>query len=185
MNVVGWDIGGVHLKAARAERGCIVDALQLAAPLRAGLDPLVQAFAMAKARIGPAQRHVVTMTAELADIFASRQDGVARIAALAARELGDTAMLYAGRRFPSRSIAPPGTSSTRVRQLACALRWSRAGIGRRFIDRWPIRPTSYRYDGAIAARLHRRGNRLAAGEPFTPARCAASSWRPPDAPLRA
>ena len=56
MNVVGWDIGGVHLKAARAEDGRIVDAVQIAAPLRAGLDPLMQAFGVAKARMGPAHR---------------------------------------------------------------------------------------------------------------------------------
>ena len=52
MNVVGWDIGGVHLKAARAEDGRIVDALQLAAPLRAGLDPLVKAFGNGKSPHG-------------------------------------------------------------------------------------------------------------------------------------
>src|SRR5882724_5594164 len=97
MNVVGWDIGGVHLKAARAENGRVVDAVQVAAPLRAGLDLLVEAFGVAKARMQPAQRHVVTMTAELADTFASRAEGVERIAALAGHELGDTALLYAGR----------------------------------------------------------------------------------------
>ena len=97
MNVVGWDIGGVHLKAARAENGRIVDALQVAAPLRAGLEPLQNAFGVAKARMGQAGVHVVTMTAELADTFASRAEGVARIAALAARELGEAALLYAGR----------------------------------------------------------------------------------------
>src|SRR6202048_53203 len=95
---IGWDIGGVHLKAARAENGRIVDAVQIAAPLRAGLDPLVKAFGQAKARMGPATRHLVTMTAELADTFTSRAEGVERIAALAARELNDAPiLLYAGR----------------------------------------------------------------------------------------
>src|SRR6185436_14586887 len=61
MNVVGWDIGGVHLKAARAEDGRIVDAMQVAAPLRAGLEPLQNAFGAAKARMGPAELHVITM----------------------------------------------------------------------------------------------------------------------------
>ena len=98
MNVIGWDIGGVHLKAARAENGRIVDAVQIAAPLRAGLAPLTNAFCQAKARMGQADRHVVTMTAELADTFASRAEGVARIATLAACELRDApASLYAGR----------------------------------------------------------------------------------------
>jgi probable H4MPT-linked C1 transfer pathway protein len=98
MSDIGWDIGGVHLKAARTENGRIVDALQIASPLRAGLDPLLTAFAQAKARMGSAGRHLVTMTAELADTFTSRAEGVTRIAELAARELkGAPILLYAGR----------------------------------------------------------------------------------------
>jgi (4-(4-[2-(gamma-L-glutamylamino)ethyl]phenoxymethyl)furan-2-yl)methanamine synthase len=42
--VIGWDIGGVHLKAARAESGRIVKAVQLAAPLRSGVERLAEAF---------------------------------------------------------------------------------------------------------------------------------------------
>ena len=56
--VVGWDIGGAHLKAARAENGRIVDAVQIAAPLRLGLDALARAFAQAKPRMGTADQHV-------------------------------------------------------------------------------------------------------------------------------
>src|SRR5438093_13724997 len=94
--VVGWDIGGVHLKAARAENGRIVDAVQIASPLRLGLDALARAFAEAKPRMGTADRHVCTMTGELADTFASRADGVEKLTAAAVRELGGVA-IYAGR----------------------------------------------------------------------------------------
>src|SRR5258708_1985513 len=98
MSDIGWDIRGVHLKAARAKNGRIVDAVQIAAPWRAGLEPLIKAFGQAKARMGPAGRHLVTMTAELADTFTSRAEGVERIATLAARELnGAPIWLYAGR----------------------------------------------------------------------------------------
>ena len=62
MAVVGWDIGGAHLKAARCEEGRIVATAQVAAPLRLGLERLVQAFAEAKALIGSANSHAVTMT---------------------------------------------------------------------------------------------------------------------------
>src|SRR5260370_17417592 len=103
-SVVGWDIGGVHLKAARAEHGCIVKAVQIASPLRSGLEPLVQAFAQAKAQLGSAQRHVVTMTGELADTFSSRPEGVEQLAMLAARELpGSPMSIYAG---PTGFITP-------------------------------------------------------------------------------
>lgn len=95
--VIGWDIGGVHLKAARAESGRIVKAVQLAAPLRAGVERLVDAFGRAKAELGAAQHHVVTMTGELADTFSSRQEGVACLAMLAERELsGAPVSIYAG-----------------------------------------------------------------------------------------
>src|SRR5262245_55416179 len=96
--VIGWDVGGAHLKVARAEDGCIVDAVQLAAPLRLGLERLAQAFVDAKARIGSGGFHVVTMTGELADTFTSRAEGVQALAALAASELAPaTVSLYAGR----------------------------------------------------------------------------------------
>ena len=53
--VIGWDIGGVHLKAACAESGRIVKAVQLAAPLRGGVECLAEAFTLAKAELGAAQ----------------------------------------------------------------------------------------------------------------------------------
>jgi (4-(4-[2-(gamma-L-glutamylamino)ethyl]phenoxymethyl)furan-2-yl)methanamine synthase len=94
--VIGWDIGGVHLKAARAENGRITKVAQYASPLRSGTDRLLQAFADAKTELGNADRHVVTMTGELADTFCSRMAGVEHLANLAARELG-SASIYAGR----------------------------------------------------------------------------------------
>jgi (4-(4-[2-(gamma-L-glutamylamino)ethyl]phenoxymethyl)furan-2-yl)methanamine synthase len=99
--VIGWDIGGVHLKAVRAESGCIVKAIQLAAPLRGGVELLAAAFERARSELcisGPgAVRHVITMTGELADTFSSRGEGVECLAALAARELnGAPVLIYAG-----------------------------------------------------------------------------------------
>jgi probable H4MPT-linked C1 transfer pathway protein len=96
--VIGWDIGGVHLKAARAENGRILDAAQVASPLRLGIERVANAFGEVKSAIGPAPRHVVTMTAELADTFASRREGVERLALVAAQQLaGSDVLLYAGR----------------------------------------------------------------------------------------
>jgi (4-(4-[2-(gamma-L-glutamylamino)ethyl]phenoxymethyl)furan-2-yl)methanamine synthase len=93
--VIGWDIGGVHLKAARAEDGRVTRVAQHASPLRSGTERLAQAFAEAKKDLGRADRHVITMTGELADIFSSRAEGVERLADFAARELGDV-RIYAG-----------------------------------------------------------------------------------------
>jgi probable H4MPT-linked C1 transfer pathway protein len=96
--IIGWDIGGAHLKAARGEDGRIVDVVQLPSPLRLGLDAVAAAFSAAKARMGAADRHAVTMTGELADAFASRPEGVERLSDLAVRALAPTPVwLYAGR----------------------------------------------------------------------------------------
>jgi probable H4MPT-linked C1 transfer pathway protein len=92
--VVGWDIGGAHLKAARAEDGRIVEAVQVAAPLRLGLGRLSQAFAEVAGRVGEADWHAVTMTGELADTFSSRTE----LTATTLRELPRRrVMIYAGR----------------------------------------------------------------------------------------
>jgi probable H4MPT-linked C1 transfer pathway protein len=93
--VIGWDIGGVHLKAARAEDGRVTNVAQYASPLRSGTERLLQAFTDAKKDLGRADRHVVTMTGELADTFSSRAEGVEQLASLAARELGSV-YIYAG-----------------------------------------------------------------------------------------
>src|SRR5215467_12186049 len=96
--VVGWDIGGAHLKAARAENGRIVEAIQLPSPLRLGLPAVATAFAEARSRIGTAERHVITMTGELAVTFASRAEGVQRLVAVALGALESASVsVYAGR----------------------------------------------------------------------------------------
>lgn len=88
-DVIGWDIGGAHVKAARLHGGAVVDAAQWPCPLWQGLDRLEQVLALAGSRwpgLG-AQRHAVTMTGEMVDLFAHREEGVQRIAALLDRAL--------------------------------------------------------------------------------------------------
>jgi len=96
-SIIGWDIGGAHLKGARLGGGRIVDVVQIASPLWLGLAELGRAFAAAKAALGPADFNVATMTAELSDVFADRTIGVAAIAEIASRELVSQKLLfYAG-----------------------------------------------------------------------------------------
>jgi (4-(4-[2-(gamma-L-glutamylamino)ethyl]phenoxymethyl)furan-2-yl)methanamine synthase len=96
--VIGWDIGGAHLKAARVSGGRVEAAVQAATPLWLGLDSLETAFDALHAQLGGADRHAITMTGELSDAFPSRREGVAGLAAIAARHLAPAALsLYAGR----------------------------------------------------------------------------------------
>ena len=166
--VVGWDVGGAHLKAARAENGRIVNAIQVASPLRLGLERLAQSFVEAKAKIGTADLHAVTMTGELADTFASRIDGVEQLSALAMRELAPARVyLYAGRSgFVEPQAAPQHAddiaSANWFASASLAARVARTALfvdmGSTTTDLVPL------VDGAIAARGYTDAERLAAGE---------------------
>ena len=87
--VVGWDIGGAHVKAALLRRGQVVDAAQWPCPLWQGTDRLDAPLDAAFARWPdlPQHAHAVTMTGEMVDLFAHREDGVARLAHLLAQRL--------------------------------------------------------------------------------------------------
>jgi (4-(4-[2-(gamma-L-glutamylamino)ethyl]phenoxymethyl)furan-2-yl)methanamine synthase len=96
--VIGWDIGGAHLKAARARDGRVDAVIQAATPLWLGLDSLTAALEAIGAELGPADRHAITMTGELCDAFPSRRDGVVGLATIAAKALAPAVLsLYAGR----------------------------------------------------------------------------------------
>jgi (4-(4-[2-(gamma-L-glutamylamino)ethyl]phenoxymethyl)furan-2-yl)methanamine synthase len=166
--VIGWDIGGVHLKAARAESGRIVKAVQLAAPLRGGVDLLAAAFAKAKVELGGAERHVATMTGELADTFTTRAEGVDCLAKLAARELAGTPLsIYAG---PDGYVAPE--AAHRHAGLVASANWHACAsfVATRRPDALFIDMGSTTTDvipiagGGVVARGYTDAERLAAGE---------------------
>ncbi len=97
-DIIGWDVGGAHLKAARAENGIITKVVQVPCPLWLGLGELDLAFASAEAAIGRAPLNAITMTGELCDAFATRGEGVAGLAAIMVRLLSpNRALFYGGR----------------------------------------------------------------------------------------
>lgn len=168
MAVVGWDVGGAHLKAARAEDNRVVAAVQVASPLRFGLDALAAAFADAKPRMGAADRHVITMTGELADTFASRAEGVGQLTAAAVRLLApEPVLIYGGRA----GFLTPQAATQQVADVASAnwhacARWvahkQRTAL---FIDMGStttdLVPVS---EGVVAARGYTDAERLATDE---------------------
>jgi (4-(4-[2-(gamma-L-glutamylamino)ethyl]phenoxymethyl)furan-2-yl)methanamine synthase len=116
-SIIGWDVGGAHLKAARVDEGRLVAALQVPSPLWRGLEQLEAALAAVTARLGTADRHAATMTGELADIFTDRADGVARLAAILARHVAPAELsLYAGRA----GWLPPKAAAAHVEDIASA-----------------------------------------------------------------
>lgn len=114
-SVIGWDIGGAHLKAARVVDGRVAAVVQVACPLWQGLDKLHAAFAEAETAIGRASRNAVTMTGELVDLFDSRSAGVAAITAAATDRL-DGVAIYAG----AAGFIPPTHAAARADDVASA-----------------------------------------------------------------
>jgi len=83
-DIIGWDIGGAHLKVAHVTRdGLIKSAFQLACPLWQGMETLQEALKAARQQLDVRSlndcQHAVTMTAELVDLFEDREQGVEAI----------------------------------------------------------------------------------------------------------
>ena len=93
---VGYDVGGAHLKVAVAENGQVRAAIQIACPLWQGLDQLDTALAKAAHLTKGADRHAVTMTGELCEIFATRHEGVVTLTRHLAAWLGPNTLFYMG-----------------------------------------------------------------------------------------
>jgi len=93
--VIGWDLGGAHLKAARLGRdGTVEQVVQLSCPLWQGIEHLTAAVDQALSRLGAAPVHAITMTGEMVDLFPDRREGVVRIAARVQKWLGPAQCRY-------------------------------------------------------------------------------------------
>ncbi len=77
--MIGWDIGGVNTKVARAETGALLHARSHPYEIQRdplALAPLLRALANAVG-VSADDHHAVTMTAELSQMFRTKRDGVA------------------------------------------------------------------------------------------------------------
>ncbi len=99
-NIIGWDVGGAHLKAAWInERGDVLAVFQEPCHLWQGLNTLETALnAILKKLPSDIQQHCLTMTGELVDLFATRAEGVSAIIELVQQRLVTAELkVYAGR----------------------------------------------------------------------------------------
>lgn len=80
--VLGWDVGGVNVKAARLESADAEPRI-LERPFALWREPqrLPRVLSEVAAALGEAERMAVTMTAELADCYATKRDGVSSVLA--------------------------------------------------------------------------------------------------------
>lgn len=98
MITAGYDIGGAHLKVALLDNGAPVAVEQIACTLWRGVDELTKALDTAFAITRQADRHAVTMTGELADVFPDRYTGVARISEICVAKFGPGTQFWMGPR---------------------------------------------------------------------------------------
>jgi probable H4MPT-linked C1 transfer pathway protein len=80
-NIMGWDIGGAHVKAAVINpAGEVIAVYQQPCPLWKGLDQLRSAVTrILDEASGRHYQQAITMTGELVDLFEDRDDGVKQI----------------------------------------------------------------------------------------------------------
>lgn len=115
--VVGWDIGGAHLKAVLLdETGMAHQVWQLACPLWQGLERLSEAVdeVLESLEQEPAL-HAVTMTGELVDMFPDRKSGVRSIAQVMAGKVEEP-YFYAGQK----GFVPAEAVPSRLEYIASA-----------------------------------------------------------------
>lgn len=172
--VIGWDVGGAHLKAARVETdGCVSAVWLEPCPLWQGLEHLERALDRILGEIqadGPRQlRHAVTMTGEMTDLFRTREEGVSLLTEAICRRLGKANVLfYAGdlgwldaeqARCHANAVASSNWHAT-AQLVAHRLEGSSLllDVGSTTTDIIPI------VDGKLATSSRSDSDRLAAGE---------------------
>jgi probable H4MPT-linked C1 transfer pathway protein len=168
---IGWDVGGAHVKACLLEDGALRDIAQWPCPLWQGLEHLDGALGLARSRWSEAWTaqpgHAATMTGEMVDLFADREQGVAGIARHLAQSLGPALRLFDA----DGDWRAPHEAAARWRGIASA-NWRATGrvlaqrlgdailvdIGSTTTDLVPLRA------GRVAAQGLTDAQRLATGE---------------------
>lgn len=117
--IIGWDLGGAHLKVAWLESsGRLRRVAERATPLWQGLESLEQALEALGREFPLADcEHRLTMTGELVDLFEDRAQGVARLADCMAQRLpAGRLRLYAG----PLGFVEPAAAGSRHGEIASA-----------------------------------------------------------------
>lgn len=97
--IVGWDVGGAHLKACLLRCGQVFGVVQQACPLWQGMEHLDRAIdrVLTAWPAASGAKHAVTMTGEMVDLFPNRREGVQGIAERLVRKLPAPPQFFAGR----------------------------------------------------------------------------------------
>lgn len=168
--IVGWDLGGAHLKAAHMDaEGYVLSAAQLPCPLWQGVEYLRRGVDLALGALDCESRaHAITMTGELVDLFSSRSEGVRALIKVMEDRLwpasiqwyaGMQGFLNSGETFNAEhAIASSNWLASASYVAACVPQALFVDIGSTTTDIIPIR------DAAVVARGCNDCDRLRFGE---------------------
>ena len=127
IDIVGWDIGGAHIKAAALDQnGCVVRVIQRDCPLWKGLSYLNEALERISMELNYSNAcHAVTMTGELVDLFGDRLEGVLAILDAIDQQLSPaTVSVFAGRY----GFLPSNEISEKNYQAVASANWLASGL---------------------------------------------------------
>ncbi len=168
-SIIGWDVGGVNLKAARLADGTLTAVIE-PFELQRAPDRLPDALAGLAARLrgAPSDLHAVTMTAELSQYFRTKRDGVAFVLDALAAALPGAALHVWG---TDARFHPPDVARAEPLRAAAA-NWvaTAAFVARRMPDTILVDVGSTTADvipivgGTVAAIGRTDPERLASGE---------------------
>ena len=107
MKIIGWDIGGAHIKAAKIDfKKKTSKTKQLYSPIWKNVNYLKKSIKLIKKKLGKTNYHAITMTAELSDIFPDRKNGVKHIINLSSKILGEkNIFFYSKKNFLKKKLA--------------------------------------------------------------------------------
>ncbi len=126
-NVVGWDIGGAHVKAALLDsNGNVREVFQRPCPLWKDLSFLHKTIAEIISQINISDAaHALTMTGELADLFSSRLEGVNELLKAICEHIPDKSLyVFAG----TRGLIPFGQINTSDYTLIASANWLASAV---------------------------------------------------------
>ena len=95
MKIIGWDIGGAHIKAAKIDfKKKTSKTTQIYSPIWKNINYLKKTITLIKKKLGKTNYHAITMTAELSDIFPDRKNGVKYVVNLSSKILGEKNIFF-------------------------------------------------------------------------------------------
>ena len=107
MKIIGWDIGGAHIKAAKIDfKKKTSKTAQIYSPIWKNKNYLKKSITLIKKKLGKTNYHAITMTAELSDIFTDRKNGVKHVVNLSSKILGEkNTFFYSKKNFLKKKLA--------------------------------------------------------------------------------